>query len=133
LFLSSSTGCNCKTLRPSVRLFTDKSKIQFQEHLSFVDWQSILYDHCDVNLGYNNFVEILLKHYNACFPLTRLSRRASRDKKWITSGLKKSCVTKNRLYEKWLKSRNNDDENKYKVFKNSAYKIVEKSRKRLLL
>lgn len=126
LFLSNSTSdhCKSKTIRPLIRLFTKKNKIKFQECLSEVDWRCLLYDHNDINLCYNNFITTLLSHYNKCFPLTRISRRACRDKKWITVGLKNSSRVKNKLYEKWRKSRNKEDEEKYKAYKKVFIKVL---------
>ena len=35
--------------------------------------------------------------YNECFPLKMLSRKRSRDKKWVTTAIKNSCITTVRL------------------------------------
>jgi len=37
-----------------------------------------------------------------------------KDKKWITKGLKKSSKQNNKLYRRWLSTKNNKDEIKYK-------------------
>jgi len=44
--------------------------------------------------------------------LIKLSRRGSKDKKWITANLKKSSNQKNMLYNKWIKSENTADEDR---------------------
>ena len=52
-----------------------------------------------------------------CFPVCQLSRKRSKAKPWITSALKKSSVTKNKLYKKWLLTRQPQDEVRYKNFR----------------
>ena len=70
------------------------------------------------NEAYNKFAEISKRVFDENFPLVRLSRRAFKDKKWMTSGLKKSCNKKNKLYFKWITSKRKEDERNYKVYKN---------------
>ena len=67
---------------------------------------------------------VLKKCYGKCFPLQQLSRKQFKDKPWITSGLKKSSLVKNKLYKKWISTRLPGDEIKYKnyrrIFKKTA-------------
>jgi hypothetical protein len=51
------------------------------------------------------------------FCLTRLSRKRLNDKKWITPALKKSSTVKNKLYKRWLTTRSDEDEFKYKQYR----------------
>ena len=39
-----------------------------------------------------------------------------KDKQWITKGLKKSSKPKNKLYKKWLSTKNREDEINYKEY-----------------
>ena len=48
--------------------------------------------------------------------MVRLSRKRSRDKMWVTAGIKKSSNQKNKLYKKWLSTHNIRDEYKYKNY-----------------
>jgi len=57
---------------------------------------------CDTNVAYDNFFSTLQLCYDKSFPLTRLSRRAYRDRKWRTKGLKVSHSKKDKLYKIWL-------------------------------
>ena len=70
--------------RPLIRLYNEKNKHTFQNALSQVNWQNILYLVDDVNICYNNFICEVKKCYESSFPLTRLSRRAYKDKKWFS-------------------------------------------------
>ena len=71
----------------------------------------------DPNESYNLLINIIDSHFEKHFPLTRLSRRASKDKIWITAGFKKSSSTKNKLYLKWLKTKKDTDESIYLNYK----------------
>ena len=48
---------------------------------------------------------------------------------WITWGLKKSSKRKQRLYEKFLKCRNGNNEKAYKIYKNLSEKLKFQSKK----
>ena len=60
--------------------------------------------------------------FNQSFTLTKLSRKRLKNKKWITSALKKSSTVKNKLYKKWITSRNDEDES----YINNTAKFSEK-------
>ena len=96
--------------RPLIRLYNDKNKKQFQDSLLLVNWQNTLYDNDNVNESYNSFVSIIKQLYENNFPLTRISRHAYEDKEWVTKGLKESSRQKEKLYRKWLLSKNCADE-----------------------
>ena len=48
---------------------------------------------------------------------------------WITTGIKKSSKKKQKLYEKFLKKRNDFNEKAYKVYKSLFQGIKRKSKK----
>ena len=54
--------------------------------------------------------------HDRCFKLVRLSRKCTKDKIWITRGIKRSSNCKNRLYKKWLSTKSSVDEKKYKDY-----------------
>ena len=65
--------------------------------------------------------------YENSFPLIRISRRAFKDKNWITKGLKVSSKRKDKLYSKWMQSNNPSDELLYKSYKKIYEKISNKA------
>jgi hypothetical protein len=103
-------------VRPMVRIFSQKNINKFVSILLEANWASV-YNETDVNASYNNFSEILCNAYNKSFCLTRLSRKRLNDKKWITPALKKSSTVKNKLYKRWLTTRSDEDEFKYKQYR----------------
>ena len=79
----------------------------------------------DTNTCYNKFSEIVNDAFNQSFTLTRLSRKRLKDKKWITSALKKGSAVKSKLYKKWITSRNDADEVKYKQYHVICRKVTD--------
>jgi hypothetical protein len=65
--------------------------------------------------------------YEKCFPLVRLSRRAVRDKKWMSSALKVSCRHKNTLHKKWVLTGNRSDEITFKNYKKVFNSTIKKA------
>ena len=55
------------------------------------------------------------------FPVRQLSRKRLKDKSWITSALKNSSVTKNKLYKKWMLTIQPQDEVRYKNFRSEEF------------
>ena len=98
--------------RQLVRIMSQKNKEKFVNILSSSNWDT-LFSSSDVNLAHNNFIETVTDAYELSFPLTRLSRKRSKDKVWITSALKKSSRTENSLYTKWLSTWLPSDEQAY--------------------
>ena len=113
--------------RPFIRLHTERNKKKFNECLISVDWKSILYDKDNVNDCYDTFISTVKLHYENCFPLTRMSRRAYKDKKWVTKGLKTSIHHKEKLYKKWLLTRNPTDEARYNMYCKIYKKVARKA------
>jgi len=62
--------------------------------------------------GYDYFESKISYCYQSSFKLVKLSRKRSKDKKWITAGLKLSSQYKNKVLQKWLHTKYLVDENK---------------------
>jgi hypothetical protein len=122
LILKETKQNNCQ--RPLIRIFSQKNIDEYIRLLHTADW-SVIYNCSDVNVCYNKFSEIISSAFNKCFPFTRLSKKRSKDKKWITSALIKSSNVKNKLYKKWLSSRNEIDETKYKQYRSIFRKTAD--------
>ena len=71
-----------------------------------IDWIDVLEEQNAAN-AYNIFSEKVVKLFNEHFPLVRLSRSRSKDKKWITPALRISSRHENKLYKTWLRTKDN--------------------------
>ncbi|XP_065675816.1 uncharacterized protein LOC136092023 [Hydra vulgaris] len=104
----------------------------FKDALSAVNWVKV-YQECNLgntNSAYNTFTDIFLKHYNNHFPIKEKEIKVKHlSCPWITSGIKKSSKTKQRLYVKYLKNRNEENLSTYKQYKNLFEKIRKHSKK----
>jgi hypothetical protein len=109
-------------IRPTVRIFSSKNQEAFIGEIRTVDWTSVL-DMSNANEAYDKFIEVITDSFERNFIQQKLSRKRAKDQKWITSGLKKSSKIKNKLYRKWMKSRNTEDEIKYKNYKKVFKKV----------
>jgi len=97
-------------------LYSEKNISEFNASLLNTNWVPV-YNSNNVNDAYNYFEKKIKESYYKSFKLVKLSRKRMKDKKWITSGLKNSSRHKNRLYRKWLQTRKNKDEEKYKTYR----------------
>ena len=83
-----------------------------------------------VNHSYNRFFQIFLSLYNKCFPKIRIKLKLQKHFcPWINLGIRKASKRKQRLYEKFLKTRNDKSEAEYKAYKN-MFEIIEPKSKR---
>ena len=87
-----------------------------------VNWERIYQDEDDD--FYTNFVTVVLRIYNSCFPLVRVSRKRWNDKPWLTKGLKTSIKTKHRLYALSLNKPKPENITKYKTYRNLLQKCL---------
>jgi len=124
LILSSSKKFETPLSRPLTRVFSPTNKNNFLNEINSHDWYSNVYNCNDVNIAYNNFITFLNQSFEKCFPLTRISRKRSKDKKWVSSEIIKSCNLKSHLYKVWINSKNIDDKNKYKIHIATHNKLV---------
>ncbi len=53
------------------------------------------------NIEYNIMLSFIHEGYEKYFPWVKVSRKRSKDRKWITQGLKLSSNTKNKLYRQY--------------------------------
>ena len=77
-------------------------------------------------IGFSNFFSL----YNECFPKTKVKLKPQKPfRPWVTLGIRKSSKRKQRLYEKFLKTRNAKIEAEYKACKN-MFEIIKRKSKR---
>ena len=93
-----------------------------------MNWQCLFsYNDQDVNECYNLFISVIKNVYEQSFPLTRLSRRASKDKKWFSKSLKACLKRKDYLFKKYVMSKSATDEMKYNNYKRIYRKVIRKA------
>ena len=91
--------------RIEYRNFKKFSNITFKADLKGKNWELVL-NRNDCNESLSRFLHIFNRVSNKHAPLEFLSVRNKSSKPWITSGLKKSMETRDKLYKKWLLTHN---------------------------
>ena len=107
----------------------DQSINKFRQKLSDVTWNDIkIFD--SVNHSYNRFLQIFLSLYKECFPKIKIKLKPQKHFRLrITLGIRKSSKRKQRLYEKFLKTRTAKTETEYKTYKNMFETVKRKSKR----
>ncbi len=83
----------------------------------------------DIKYDYfhNNILQIIEKHA----PLQPLSKKKKKQllKPWITKGILKSITVKNKLYKKFLKSKDSFWYQRYKYYRNMLHRLIKNSKR----
>ena len=112
------------------REINEKSRQYFTEILNKVNWKH-LYSLTGTNLAYEYFLRTFSGLYNHAFPIKEVSVKFLKNvfNPWMTKGMEKSSKKKQKLYDRFLKSKTNENGKKYRIYK-SLFKILkEKSKK----
>jgi len=78
-----------------IRKIDSDTMFTFSQLLSQENWGEVFIDG-DINLIFNNFLDIYLRIYNASFPINK-RKEYIKSSPWITPGIKISCSTKRHL------------------------------------
>ena len=107
------------------RIFNVETKNLFKQDLYKTNWKDIE-AFTDPNEAYKAFLERFLLLYDKNFPIRKIKIKAKDlESPWITNGIKKSSKKKQRLYQKFLKTRTEKNESEYKNYK-KLFKSVKK-------
>ena len=87
------------------------------------------------NDKYNFFHDKVIEVINAHAPLSKLSSKKQKQlkKPWITKGIRTSIKKKNNLYHKFMRKKEVDLYNKYKVYRNKITHLIRHSKKNYYL
>ena len=111
------------------RNICNQSIKKLKQKLRDVTWNDIkTFD--SVNHSYNRFLQIFLSLYNECFPKIKIKLKPRKHyRPRITLSIRKSSKRKQRLYEKFLKTRTAKCEAEHKTYKNMFETIKRKSKR----
>ena len=110
------------------RDLSDISVEKFKYKLCTVSWDSIT-NSSDTNKAYDNFIEVFSSLYDEYFPKKKIKLKPQKyNNPWITKEIKKSTKRKEKLYEKFLKNRNEKNEKLYKSYKSLFESVRRKSK-----
>ncbi|XP_065658746.1 uncharacterized protein LOC136083274 [Hydra vulgaris] len=118
-----------KVYKRKINQFSIKN---FKDSLLEVNWDEVYHESNlgHTNSAYNLFINIFLDHYNKHFPVEEKEIKLKYlNCPWITKGIRKSSKTKQKLYIKYLKNRNETNVTTYKEYKNLFEKIRKNSKR----
>ena len=132
IFFVANYNINIKETKERFIFRCDLSDIsveKFKYKLRTVSWNSIR-NSSDTNRAYDNFIEVFSSRYDECFPKKKIKIKPQKyNNPWITKGIKKSSKRKQKLYEKFLKNRNEKNEKLYKSYKSLFESLKRKSKR----
>lgn len=105
----------------------DTNLCAFRDRLSTCDWQHV-FDIADAERAYNSFIDTFLALYKECFPFKTLRQSGKIRKPWVTPELLNKIKTKDKLYKKFIKSRDPEKLKIYKSFRNKVTKELKTAR-----
>ena len=114
------------------RDYSQLNKKALIDEFQKIDWDQKLSGKKDVNDIFSSFLSTSNEIINSYVPLKNLSRKEVkfRAKPWITTAIRTSINTKNRLYRKYLATRWEYQHAKYKRFRNKLKHLVNISKKK---
>ena len=103
----------------------DSLKVAFEK----TSWDHIL-NSTDTNIAFSLFSNEIENKFNSICPNSEVKFKPKEllQNPWMTNGLKKSSKRKQKLYNKFLKSRSIIDERNYNSYKNMFQKILKKAK-----
>ena len=128
------TNLRLQTIQPQKftlrRKFTEKAKNLFAQSLKLIDWSTIV-NSSDPNTSYTLFHKTFFKTFNDSFPFvkTKTNDKKTPRKPWMTAGLVKSCLRKEKLYKISIKNPTDENIGNYKNFRNKLIKILNVAQK----
>ena len=105
------------------RNFCQANIIKFKNMLQEIDWHEVTLVN-DCQEAFSKFYHIYLECFDKCFPITSFKNNYRNRKPWLTTGLKNSIKTKNKLYVNSLKRPSVYNINKYKVYKRNLQRLL---------
>lgn len=96
-----------------------------------IDWDSELGNCNNASVMFDTFYSKLTLTVNAHVPLKQISKRKLKEKAkpWITKGIKKSLMIKNKYYKKFIKTKSLYWHHKFKQYRTKLNHIIKHSKK----
>ena len=114
------------------RIINAESIQEFRDILSEANWGN-LYSISNPNDAYEYFLKVFSGICDLAFPLKTISvKTKTQQNPWMTKGLLKSSKRKQKLYDKFLKTRTSRNESIYKAYK-SLFESIKKKSKQIIM
>ena len=125
-------GVSDVTVKPVFKVTrrVDDTKIYaITAELDEYNWHNV-FTSKSADSAYESFVDHLRSVYDKYCPLKKVRCKDNMvSKPWLTKGILKSCRRKNKLYYQFVANRSQENESKYKSYKNRLVKLIKYSKK----
>ena len=112
-----------------IRDFSEKNIVKFQNMLTLFNWQSVI-DIQDCQEAFSFFYDNFRNIFNQCFPNRQMKRNSYLARKpWLSSGIKTSIKTKNKLYVKYKQNPTFRSHQIYKTYRNKVNSLIRSAEK----
>lgn len=100
----------------TVREFNVANMTKFVEVISGLSWNDV-YEKSNLQDAFDSFHQDLCLYFNLCFPYKTIKIITNNVKpKWITPGIKKSCLSKRKIRAFYYKNKTLENKNKFKNY-----------------
>lgn len=128
-FLTKTNPQDKSDVRMKCRKFTKKNEEYFVALMEEASWEEV-FKNQDAELAYFTFMKTFTSIFDKCFPLqTNRKCKPRNSKPWITPGLQRSSIRKNKLYKKCVVSPTPLNIDIYKKYKNYFIKLLQIAKK----
>lgn len=100
----------------------------FREHLSNVNWDNVLEDD-NPESAYENFMKKFTNIYYSSFPLKTFKQPKKARKPWVTGEMLKLIKKRDKLYRKFIQTKDPDALREFKGFRNHVTKELRASKR----
>lgn len=109
------------------RDINDPNILRFRSLMFNCNWDD-LYREPDPSKAYNLFMSKMVSNYNTAFPYVVVKKHKRARKEWITPALLKRINEKNKLFQHFLKTKEQTDLIEFKNFRNKVNKVLKKAK-----
>ena len=113
----------------SKRKFTVPNMEKFKKLLEDSNWDEVMHEQ-DTQAAYNLFHNKFTKAFEKSFPYKKTTKMAAKEIPWLTEGMKKSIITKHKLYAAQIKHPTQHTIKVYKEFKNKLTHLIRKEERK---
>ena len=112
------------TARPNIRIMSGRNINKFKDNIKTIVQNFKLDPSKNCERHWNTFIMCITNAYQNYFPPVKISATKNKSKEWMTNALKKSSITKEKLYKIWIQNKTPINETKYKTYKNIYNKAI---------
>ena len=116
-FVKINTNTRERKLRPEIRVLNDKNIEVFKYKIQNADVNSVIEQSNCSETKWQNFLIKITNAFHESFPFKKVSIKHHKKQDWVTDCIRKSSLTKEILYKKWMKNKTKYEHKRLRYFK----------------